>query len=180
MEEKSPTDSNQPKKNIVNKAGNPLQEYMANTQLIVLSLCAGSVLPIFLGYVFQTNIWGYLYCAGFVCVFIIRKVGEITFEYDKAVALKKSQKRLSEENRKKFVRTAFITMPFSFAVPIAFFWIIYLVGRRNGLHELSITGIAFFIVGFLLLFLYALWVSYIKLLESQDKENHASHLTEFK
>jgi hypothetical protein len=180
MEEKSPIDTNQPKKNIVNKAGDTQQDYMTNTQLIVLSLCAGSILPLFLDYVFQTNIWGYLYCAGFVCVFIIRKVGEITFEYEKAVALQKSPKRLSEENRKKFVRTAFISMPLSLAVPIAFFWIIYLVGRRNGFHELSITGIAFFIVGFLLLFLYALWGSYIKLLESQDKGNHDSHLTAFK
>lgn len=170
MEGKSPTDSNQPNKNIVNKAGNPLPEYMANTQLIVLSFCAGSVLPLFLDYVFQTNVWGTLYCVCFICVFIIRIVGEIILGYNKSVALKKTHKRLSEENRKKFIRTAFITIPISLAVPIAFFWIIYLVGRRNGFHEMSITGIAFFIVGFLLLFLFVLWCSYIKLLESQDKQ----------
>ena len=170
MEGKSPIDITPTQRDIFDIIWNPTQKDISNVMLLVLSHGPGIILPFFLNYVFQTHLWMYLYIACLFCVFIARVVMAIRFEINKSDDLKKSHKRLSKENRKKFIRTAFISMPISFAVPMAFFWIIYLVGRRNGFHEMSITGITFIIGVFLLFFPYALWVSYNKLLESQDKE----------
>ena len=166
MEGKSPIATNQPKRDIFDIIWNPTQKDINNTLLLILSHGPGIILPIFLDYVFQTHIWMYLYFACLFCVIIARIVMAIRSEFNKLAALEKNHKRLSDENRNKFIRAVFIFMPFGYILTTSF--LTYL-GTRNKSHELSINGIIFIFLTPLPFCLYSLWSYYNSLRKGQDK-----------
>ena len=166
MEGKSPIASNQPKRDIFDIIWNPTQKDIHNTLLLILSHGPGIILPIFLDYVFQTHIWMYLYFACLFCVIIARIVMAIRFEFNKSVTLEKNNRRLLDENRKKFNRAVFIFMPIGYILTTSF--LTYL-GTRNKSHELSINGIIFIFLTPLPFCLYSLWSYYNSLRKGQDK-----------